>query len=224
MPDQIFDPPISHFVIFSGGGGLIEREGQVTLAAGENQLQIKGVPASFDPETLLVQPKTDSVRLKELVVKKPSRQYVEDNLRREGAAARKLIEHSVEVGAKRAALIEICEEVAQRTYLDEEVDLNVWLVSPSAQSFVLKLSYFVDDARFKWKPTLSVELDKDNGEVRVRGLIAITNESAHRLTDVEVSFADFARDLSENEKNYRVPPEELRAALNKQVLRKMMLK
>lgn len=222
--ETIFDPPITHFVIFSGGGGMLSREAEVNFKPGENQLKVKGVPASFDPETFLVRTSNTEILLKEIILRKPSRQYVEDNLRREGAAARKLIDSSVDIGAKRGQLIEICEEIAQRTYLDEEVDLSLWMVSPTAQSSLVVLSYFIDDVRFRWKPTITAELGDEQGEVRVQGLIAITNESAHRFVDVEVSFADFARDLSPDAQNFRAKPEEMKQAMANRMMKKMMLK
>jgi hypothetical protein len=216
-----FDPPISHFVIFSGGGGLIERVAAIDLEAGENRLRVHGVPASFDPESFTVE--IGGATLKEIVVRVPNRQYVEDNLKREGAAARRLIEASVDVGAQRGQIIELCEDVALRTYLDEEVELTLWVTAEKSGSSRVAMSYFVNDGRFRWKPTVTVELGP-NDTARVRGYIAITNDSAHRLADVEISFADFARDLGSDAQSYRVPPEEMKAQMRQQVVKNMMLK
>jgi hypothetical protein len=219
-----FDPPINHFVIFSGGGGLVERVGTIDLEAGENRLHVRGVPASFDPESFTVD--IAGATLKEIVLRVPNRQYVEDNLKREGAAARRLIEQSVDIGAQRGQIIELCESVALRTYLDEEVELTLWIVAGATGPAKVALSYFVNDGRFRWKPTITVELGP-NDTARVRGYVAITNESAHRLAEVEISFADFARDLGtegQDAQSYRAPPEEMRARLKAQVVKNMMLK
>lgn len=223
MQTLSFDPSIGHFVVFSGGGGLVERGAEVDLAAGENLLRVRGVPASFDPETFLVKMEGEGVRLKEIVIRIPSRQYVEDNLKREGAAARKLIEASVDVGQRRKEIIEICEDIAQRTYLDEEVELTVWIVADAPARVHVGLSYFINDARFRWKPTITVEMG-EGGEVRVRGSIAITNDSSHTLENVEILFADFARDFAEDAQNLRVPPAEMKQHMRNQILRKVMFK
>jgi len=216
-----FDPPITHFVIFSGGGGLVERVGEIELAAGENRLQIRGVPASFDPESFTAD--VAGATVKEIVVRVPTRQYVEDNLKREAAAARRLIETSVDLGARRSQVIELCEDVALRTFLDEEVELTVWAVAEVAGPHRVALSYFINDSRFRWKPTITVELGEGD-TARVRGHVAITNDSAHTLDGVEISFADFARDLTSDSQGYRVPPDEMRAQLRQQVVKNMMFK
>ncbi len=222
MDTERFDPPITHFVVFSGGGGLVERRGSVALAAGESILAVAGVPASFDPDSFLADV-TDGVALREIVVKKPNRKYVEDILEREGTAARKLIDGSSEVGGQRSQIIEICEGIAQRTYLDEEVELSLWLETDAAREVEIKLSYFIDDARFSWKPTLTAELGPDD-TVRVRGHIAISNQSAHRLRDVEVSFADFARELGDDAQNFRAPPKARKKHMKNRMLKKMLYK
>ena len=217
-----FDPPITHFVIFSGGGGFIQRKAEVELDAGEHLLKVKAVPASFDPETFFVS-LGDKARLLQTVIRKPNRKYVEDILEREGSAARRLIEASSEVGAQRSKIIEICEDIAQRTYLDEEVDLHLRIDSTEKHTETIELSYFIDDTRFSWRPSLTVELS-DDGEVRLRGVIAITNESAHTFENVEVSFADFAKESHESASNYRAPPGEMRQRMRKAVMKKMMFK
>lgn len=223
MNQDSFDPPITHFVIFSGGGGFIQRKTQATLKQGENLLQVKAVPASFDPETFLVTLQ-EGAQLKQTVIRKPNRKYVEDILQREGSAAKRLIEASSEVGPQRSKIIEICEDIAQRTYLDEEVDLHLRVESDSDCEQEIELSYFVDDTRFSWRPSLTVELSGDGEEVRLRGTIAITNESAHTLENVEVSFADFAKESHESASNYRAPPGEMRQRMRKAVMKKMMFK
>lgn len=223
MNTRPFAPPITHIVVFSGGGGLVQRSAEVPLEAGENTLRVQGVPASFDPETFVVTV-PDDAELKQTVIRKPNRKYVEELLQREGNAARRIIDGSSEVGPRRADIIEICESIAQRTYLDEEVDLTLRITASRAFTARIHLSYFIDDARFRWKPTIVVEMDHDDGTVRVRGQIAITNDSAHHFENVEVSFADFARDLSDNATNFRAEPNEMKRAMRKRKMKNFIYK
>jgi hypothetical protein len=218
------DPHISRFVIFSGGGGLITRDMEAELEKGDNQLQIKGIPASFDPETFNVSIAPKKVKLLEIVIKKPNRRYVEDSLEREASAATRLINESKDIGTQRGEILEICEAISLRTYLDEEVHLLLWLISPSRLKARLQLSYFIDDDRFSWKPTITVDQRGEGDEVRIQGLIAIRNESAVRFDGVEVNFADFAKDFKEGSANYRVAPRELRQQMLKSKMKVMLMK
>jgi hypothetical protein len=218
------NPPIKSFVVFSGGGGLITREETLRLQAGKNQIVIREVPASFDPETFVAEFESKKVKLQEFVIKKPNRQYVDDNLRREGECAQRLINESVELGEQRRDILEICEAVSLRTYIDEEVYLVIWVEVPDSTESKLILSYFVDDVRFRWKPTIIAELDEDQQQCHVRGFIAITNESAKRLDEVEVSFADFAKDMSEDATGLRLEPKEFKVEMKKQRMKMMQIK
>lgn len=192
-----------------------------TVTAGPNRLRIRGVPASFDPVSLGVQ--LDGATLKEIVIRVPNRQQVERDLAREATVARRLIDTSVGIGARRAPILQMCDELSQRSYLDEEIELTLWVDALRAGTLGVSLSYFINDERFAWKPTMTVELGED-GTARLRGHIAITNDSAFRLDDVEVSFADFARDSSVEARSYRVAPDELRTQMKQQVLKKMVFK
>ena len=218
---QDFSPPITHFVIFSGGGGLIEREESIALLTGENLLQLRGVPASFDQDSLLID-LGDQVTLKQIGIRKPSKQYVEDILKREGAAARQLIASSADVGTRRGEIIDICEAIANRSYVDEEVDISLRLHCQEAGEYPIHISYFINDSRFRWKPTITVELI--DGKAHIRGMIAIENESSHHFEDVEVSFADFAHQFSDDAGNFRALPEQRRKRMKKQVMKNMMFK
>ncbi len=224
MERKAINPPISSFVVFSGGGGLITRTIDLELDAGENQIRLREVPASFDPETFTVELGEKRVTLREFVIKKPNRQYVDDNLERKGDCAKRLIEESIELGERRREIIEICEVVKLRTYLDEEVDLVLWLDAPEPIETSLTLSYFIDDARFKWKPTLLVELDENWEKAHVNGFFAIENESAKRFDDVEVMFADFSKDMTDDTSSLRLAPEQFKRELNKQRMNVMTFK
>lgn len=224
MKQYDINPPITSFVVFSGGGGLISREATIALGKGNNKVTIREIPASFDPETFIVDVDDSRVKLKEFIIKKPNRQYVEDNLKREGNCAKKLINESIEIGTRRKEILEICEAVSLRTYIDEEVYLVIWLETPEDIEIKLRLSYFIDDTRFKWKPTIIVELDENWDKCHIKGFIAITNESEKRFDEVEVSFADFTKDMTEDSTNLRLEPEKFKAAMKKQRMKMMYLK
>ena len=217
----VFNPPITHFIIFSGGGGLIEREAKILLQEGVNKLQLRGIPASFDQDSFWVDLE-GTVVLKQLSIRKPNRRYVEDILQKEGDAARRLIEASADVGNRRGEIIEVCEAIAQRSYLDQEVEVEVHLHSQIATESLIKLSYFINDHRFSWKPTITVDIDGDN--VNIRGMIAIENQSSQSFEDVEVSFADFSHEFSDNASNYRGDPKQRMKKMKKQVMKNMMFR
>ena len=115
----------------------------------------------------------------------------------------------------RRSILEICEDISLRTYLDEEVYLLLWIVSPEDAAGSIKLSYFIDDSRFSWKPTITVDQNSEGNEVDIQGLIAIKNESSIRFDNVEVRFADFAKDFKEGSENYRVAPAELKSQMKR---------
>lgn len=212
------DPEISEFIVFSGGGGLINRKARLSLPKGETRIRIRGIPASFDPETFVVEIKDKKIELREMIIKKPNRQYVEDNLRREASCANNLINTSVEIGPRRRELIEICEEVSLRTYLDEEVFVSVRVKAKQGIKTDLQISYFIDDARFRWKPTVTVEVGENGVDIRVLGFIAITNDSARLFKDIEVSYAEFTKDMKEDLDFSNVAPQELRRMMTKQAM------
>jgi hypothetical protein len=217
MEEVEVNPDISEFIVFSGGGGLINRKADVSFPKGETRVRIRGVPASFDPETFLVEIDAKKLELQEIIIKKPNRQYVEDNLRREATTANRLIQDSVEIGERRKEIIEICEEVSLRTYLDEEVYVLVRVKAKSPVKSSLLISYFIDDARFKWKPTVTVEVS-DGESVRIQGFIAITNDSARLFKGIEVSFAEFTKDMKEDAGFAQIEPRALRAMMTKQAM------
>ncbi len=218
------NPKINNFVVFSGGGGLITRKISLNLIKGINEITVKDVPASFDSDTLVVDFNSDKVKLQEYVIKKPNRKYVDDNLKREGDCADRLISESIELGTMRPDILEICENVSNRTYIDEEVYLVVIADAEVDIKISLTISYFIDDARFKWKPTIIVELDENWENCKVKGFIAISNESANKFEDVDVSFADFAKDMNEDAVNTRLEPQEFKAKMKKQRMKMMKFK
>jgi len=187
------EPKIERFTVFSGGGGQITRRSPITVGPGENVFKISGIPASMDPETFVVTVEGKKLNIKQIAMRKPTKQYVDDTLRREGTAAQNLIHSSVDIGPKRQDIIDVCEQVLLRTYLDEEMEVTVWVISEGNVEGALLFSYFVDDGRFGWTPSITVECDGDSDDVIVQGYIAIRNDSPHRLTEVDIDFADITR-------------------------------
>lgn len=219
MSELEINPEIAEFTVFSGGGGLILRKASVALEKGETKVRIRDVPASFDPETFLVEVLGKNIELLEIIIKKPNRQYVEDNLRRERDTAQRLIQGSLDMGERRKEIIDICEEVSMRTYLDEEVYVMVRLRSPAAVKAEMVISYFIDDSRFRWKPTVTIEVGQDDEEVRVMGFIAVNNESARLFEDIMVSFAEFSKDMkTESNEFAQAAPAALRQMMTKQAM------
>jgi hypothetical protein len=197
------DPPIMQFTIFSGGGGLVHRKGEIGVKKGTTELRIRGVPASFSQESFMTRVEGKGTVLRQVSVKKPTRQYVEDTLQREGSCAQGLIQASTNLGARRADIIEICEEVAQRSYHDEEAEIIMTIEAEADVKASILLSYFIDDPRFMWTPFISVETDTSD-EAMVEGYIEVRNSSPIRFEDVEVAFADFTHTTSENAYNERL--------------------
>ena len=218
------NPKIKSFVVFSGGGGLITRKIILNLNKGINEITVNDVPASFDPDTFVVDFNSDKIKLQEFVIKKPNRKYVDDNLKREGNCAERLISESIELGTMRPKILEICENVSNRTYIDEEVYLVIIAEAEADIEISLAISYFIDDARFKWKPTIIVELDENWENCKVKGFIAISNESANRFDEVDVSFADFAKDMNEDTSNTRLEPREFKVKMKQQRMKMMKIK
>ncbi len=193
------EPKIERFTVFSGGGGQITRRAGLRVAAGENVVKVKGIPASMDPETFVVTVEGRKLKIKQISMRKPTRQYVEDTLRREGTTAQNLIGSSVELGPKRQEIINVCEQVLLRTYLDEEMDVTVWVNADEPVDGEMVFSYFVDDGRYGWTPSISVEIGEGD-ECVIHGYIAIRNDSPHRLADVDIDFAEISRSFSDTGK------------------------
>jgi hypothetical protein len=217
------DPPIAQFTIFSGGGGLIAREGPVELTSGLNLLRVRGVPASFDPETFVVRVEGKGLEMAQVAVRKPSRQYVEDTLKREGACAQMLINTSVDLGRRRPGIIDTCEEVMLRTYRDEEVEIVLRVRAGKDAKGKVILSYFIDDPRFSWSPAVIVDVGDDD-KVNVEGFITVKNESTHLFEDIEVAFADFAHSAKEDAYNQTLDNVQYQVARASKRMNMMMLK
>jgi len=195
--EQSLNPGIQQLTIFSGGGGLVNRRAKLAVPQGESDIRVIGIPASFNQETFVARVEGKGISLRQVAIRKPTRQYVDDTLQREGACAQQLIQHSTNLGARRGEIIEVCEEVALRSYLDVEVDVVLSVSAQSAAEAEVTISYFIDDGRYKWTPFISVETDAGD-EATVEGFIAVQNDSPHRFEDVEVAFAEFTHTTDEN--------------------------
>ena len=65
---------------------------------------------------------------------------------------------------------------------------------------------------FKNYPSPPPNIDGDT--VNIRGMIAIENQSSQSFEDVEVSFADFSHEFSDNASNYRGDPKQRMKKMN----------
>ena len=57
----------------------------------------------------------------------------------------------MELGARRPEIIDICEAVKLRTYLDEEVYLVVWLEAKAEAKITLSISYFIRGEAYRFR-------------------------------------------------------------------------
>lgn len=217
------NPKIRQFTIFSGGGGLVNRQGKVEVPQGMSEILLVGIPASFSQETFVARVEGKGITLRQIAIRKPTRQYVDDTLQREGACAQQLIQASTNIGARRSDIIGICEEVALRSYLDEEVGIAMTVEAASSSEATVELSYFIDDPRYRWKPFISVETDAGD-EAVVEGFIAVQNESPHRFEDVDVAFAEFTHTASETGYLEKLDNVQYQARMKSQRMNVMMLK
>ncbi len=218
MIEHEIEPKVERFTVFSGGG-QVTRRSSIKLLAGENVIKVKGIPASMDPETFVVTIEGKKNVIKQIAMRKPTRQYVEDTLKREGATAQNLIGSSVELGAKRHEIINVCEQVLLRTYLDEEMDVTVWVIADEPSESSMSFAYFIDDNRYGWTPSISVEMGEGD-ECIIHGYIAIRNDSPHRLTDVDIDFASISRSV-EDTGNLNV--NEMKSAMKNKRMNVMLL-
>ncbi len=220
--DLSLNPGIEHLTIFSGGGGLVTRKGRLEIPAGETDLHVLGIPAAFSQESFVARIEGKGISLRQIALRKPTRQYVDDTLQREGACAQGLIQASTNLGPRRPEIIEVCEEVALRSYLDVEVEVVLTVHADSKAEAAVTFSYFVDDPRYRWTPFISVETDASD-EARVEGFIAVKNDSPHRFDNVEVSFAEFTYTTNEAESLTKLDNVQYQARMKSQRMNVMML-
>jgi len=187
------NPPPIKFIIFSGGGGLIERKQKVSLAQGLNRFEIENVPAAFDPSTTTVFfPTTTGVTLQQVDVKRPDKRIVDNFISREKEAADIIIQNATDLrGASREKILELIESAHYRRYEDMFGNLVVSIESKTVQEIELGIRYFLEDDRIKWQPSLHVTIDEESGTANIEGFILVMNNTDISYARCELGFAEF---------------------------------
>lgn len=188
------NPPCKKFVVFSGGGGLISRSQVVDVPAGRTSFEISDVPASFDPNTTMVEllDVTGDVALAQIDVKRPDKRIMDNFITREKTASDNIISASTDLrGSSREKIIQICESAYYRRYEDMLGSISVLLEAKAPSTFTLRVRYFIEDTRIKWRPTVHVNIDPKTHQATLEGYIMIMNNSDFSFENVEVEFAEF---------------------------------
>jgi len=192
------NPPITDAIIFSGGGGLVIRKQKTSVSPGKNNFEIMDVPASFDPEQVIVEIKSEQqekVKLSQLSVKLPDKTIANMVISRERTASNNIITNATDLRAEsRTKILAICESAYYRQYEDMFGEIDIVISSEVDTEIDLILKYFIIDLRIRWKPGVQVDLDEKNNNARILGYINIDNNSDFILENVELEFAEF--DLS----------------------------
>ncbi len=182
---------IKELVIFSGGGGIMRRTAALSLREGQHLIKLDGVPVSFAPNTLDVSITPNNFnKILQFTTKKPTRTYIEEQLRKEAAAAREVIKDSVNIGTKRSEIIKAAEEVIKRDYLDEQAEISLFVETTQDNEATIEYSFIIQDRRLRWSPFITINL-LEGGEAQIQCLLTIENNTALNLEDVEVKFAEF---------------------------------
>ncbi|TFF85235.1 MAG: hypothetical protein EU551_04435 [Promethearchaeota archaeon] len=188
------NPPCKTFIIFSGGGGLIYRAQAVEVPAGQTTFEISDVPASFDPNTTTVELNDVSgeVELSQIDVRRPDKRIVDSFIQREKDASNQIIESSTDLrGANREKIIQICESAYYRRYEDMMGIISVSVKAKVPSKFILKINYFIEDSRIKWKPTVHVKIDDITKKAKIEGYIMVMNNSDFNYENVDLQLAEF---------------------------------
>lgn len=189
------NPPPSKFIIFSGGGGIVEREQRVHLLSGLNRLEIDDVPAAFDPSTTTVyfpDQNVEGVTLLQIDVKRPDKFIVNNFINREKNAANAIIQSSSDLrGPNRDQIIDLIESAHYRRYEDMAGTIAVSIESKVEQEISIGIKYFLEDARIKWEPTLHIKVDEDTNLATVDGFILVMNNTDTSYSQSDALFAQF---------------------------------
>ncbi|MFX0066030.1 MAG: DUF4140 domain-containing protein [Candidatus Hermodarchaeota archaeon] len=186
------NPPHNRFIIFSGGGGLVLREQTIKLSAGRNIIEILDVPSSFDEDTVSVELEGSEAELIQIVVKKPDRRFVEDAMQRERQASERILSESVDIRTElREELLTICEGIRSYRYEDSFSELIITIDAKKEEMGKIMISYFLDDGRIWWTPSIQVDIGENDKEARITGYILVENQTTLNFEDVELGFVEF---------------------------------
>ncbi|MCP4764046.1 MAG: hypothetical protein GY870_19895 [archaeon] len=188
------NPAPTKFIIFSGGGGLLERIQKVKLTQGFNKFEIENVPAAFDPSTTTVffPENPQDVSLQQIDVKRPDKIIVDNFISREKDAASNIIQNATDLrGENRDTILQLIESAHYRRYEDMPGTIIVSIESKIEQEISLGIKYFLEDARIKWEPSLHVKIDEKTGTATVEGFILTMNNTDISYPRCELGFAEF---------------------------------
>ena len=189
------NPPITDTIIFSGGGGLVIRKQKAKVSPGKNNFEIMDVPASFDPEQVIVEIVSefqDKVKLSQLSIKLPDKTIVNMGISRERTASNNIITNATDLRAEsRKKILAICESAYYRQYEDMFGEIDIVVASEGDAEINLTLKYFIIDLRIRWKPGVQVDLDEKNNVAKIVGYINVDNNSDFIFENVELEFAEF---------------------------------
>lgn len=199
------NPPPIKFIIFSGGGGLIERIQKVSLVPGINKFEIENVPAAFDPSTTMVffpESPTD-ITLQQVDVKRPDKRIVDNFIAREKQAAGAIIQNATDLrGENRDMILQLIESAHYRRYEDMAGTIIISMESKIDQEISLGIRYFLEDDRIKWEPNLHIEIDEKTGTATIEGFILVMNNTDLSYPRCELGFAVFETKAAVTEEGY----------------------
>jgi hypothetical protein len=191
------NPQANKFIIFSGGGGLIERVQKVQVQPGLNKFEIENVPAAFDPSTTTVffpegDAVTDKVTLLQVDLKRPDKNIVENFINREKQAASAIIQNSTDLrGSNRDLIVQLIESAHYRRYEDMPGTIHASIDSKVEAEIILGIRYFLEDSRIKWEPSLHIKIDEKTNTATIEGFILAMNNTDISYPSSEVAFAEF---------------------------------
>ncbi|UYP47162.1 hypothetical protein NEF87_003447 [Candidatus Lokiarchaeum ossiferum] len=187
------NPIPKQFIIFSGGGGLIERSQLVSLHPGTNIFDIENVPAAFDPSTTMISMSgSESAALLQVDVKRPDKQIVENFINREKSAAQNIIANATDLrGESRDMILQIIESANYRRYEDMNGSIVIKIDSTVEQEITLQVKYFIEDSRIKWEPSLHIELDEETQMAKLESYILVMNNTDISYPKCTIGFAEF---------------------------------
>nr|MDO8114542.1 hypothetical protein [Candidatus Sigynarchaeota archaeon] len=188
------NPLPKKFIIFSGGGGIVERVQRVHLVSGVNRFEVGEVPAAFDPSTTTVffPDPVEEVTLLQVDVKRPDKFIVNNFITREQNASNAIIQSSADLrGTNRDQIIDLIESAHYRRYEDMAGTIVISLESKTEQEITMGIKYFLEDSRIKWEPSLHIKIDEKKGVATVEGFILAMNNTDTSYPTCEASFAEF---------------------------------
>jgi hypothetical protein len=188
------NPPTTKIILFSGGGGLIERSQKVRVTQGINQFEIENVPAAFDPTTtnIFFPNLNPEIALIQVDVKRPDKKIIDNYIERERNAADAIIHGSTDLrGTSRDIINQLIESAYYRRYEDMPGLIIATIEAKVETEIALGVKYFLEDSRIKWSPSLHVKIDEKSHTASVEGYILVINNTDMDYPMCDIAFAEF---------------------------------